>query len=111
MASTLQAQKKQISNIEENGQWYYIYDERGTKQTTLSISSVGEIKGWGNDFFITLRGGSYVICDVKGKTLKTMSVQAVGTIIAVSGNTFTSKNGNFVFTFDKTGKKLSTRAK
>lgn len=111
IALAILAQKKQISNIEKSGQCYYVYDEKGTKLTTLFKSSIGEIKGWGNDFFIAQRGGSYVICDAKGKTQKSLSVQMVGEIIAVSGDTFTSKSGNFILTFDKTGKKLNARGK
>jgi hypothetical protein len=39
-----------ISNIERHSAWYDIYDARGKKIKTLS-ASIGEIKGFGADFF------------------------------------------------------------
>jgi len=47
----IQAQRQQISYIEETKNWYYVYDEKGKKICGLSRSSVGELKGWGSDFF------------------------------------------------------------
>ena len=66
-----QAQRQQISYIEETKNWYYVYDEQGKRIGGLSRSSVGELKGWGSDFFVSKRYSYYYICDAKGKTLKT----------------------------------------
>ena len=52
------AQRQQISYIEETKNWYYVYDEKGKKIGGLSRSSVGEIKGWGSDFFVATKGKS-----------------------------------------------------
>ena len=51
LAIVAQAQRQQISYIEETKNWYYVYDERGKRIGGLSRSSVGEQKGWGSDFF------------------------------------------------------------
>ena len=75
------AQRQQISYIEETKYWYYVYDEQGKKIGGLSRSSVGELKGWGSDFFVAKRYSYYHICDAKGKTLKTMNVSDVGEIL------------------------------
>lgn len=45
LAMSVQAQRQQISYIEETKNWYYIYDEAGKKIGGLSRSSVGELKG------------------------------------------------------------------
>ena len=78
VALAVQAQRQQISYIEETKNWYYVYDEQGKRIGGLSRSSVGELKGWGSDFFVSKRYSYYYICDAKGKTLKTMSVSNVG---------------------------------
>lgn len=104
----VQAQR-QISYIEETKNWYYVYDEQGKKICGLSRGSVGELKGWGSDFFVAQRYSFYYIYDAKGKTLKTMNVSTVGEIVGVSGNTITSRKGSWIFTWSKEGKKLNAR--
>ena len=108
LATTVQAQR-QISYIEETKNWYYVYDEQGKKICGLSRGSVGELKGWGSDFFVAQRYSFYYIYDAKGKTLKTMNVSTVGEIVGVSGNTITSRKGSWIFTWSKEGKKLNAR--
>ena len=103
-----QAQRQQISYIEETKNWYYVYDEKGKKIGGLSRSSVGEIKGWGSDFFVAKRYSYYHICDAKGRTLKTMNVSE---IVAVTNSTITSRKGSWIFTWSKDGKKISARTK
>ena len=103
------AQRMYISHIETTKNWYYIYGESGKKLKTLSRSGLGEIKGWGNDFFVTKRGAYYLICDAEGKTLKTLGVQVVGEVVSVSGNTFTSRLSVWIYTWNKEGKKIYTR--
>jgi len=104
-----QAQRQQISYIEETKNWYYVYDDQGKKIGGLARSSVGEIMGWGSDFFVAKRYSFYYICDAKGKTLKTMSVSNVGDIVGVSGTTITSRKGSWILTWSKEGKKISAR--
>lgn len=73
LAVSVQAQK-QISYIEETKNWYYVYDEAGEKIGGLSRSSVWDLKGWGNDFFVARYYSFYRIYDAKGKVLKAMNV-------------------------------------
>ena len=110
LAMAAQAQRQQISYIEETKNWYYVYDEQGKRIGGLSRSSVGELKGWGSDFFVAKRYSYYYICDAKGKTLKTMSVSNVGEIVGVSNSTITSRKGSWIFTWNKEGKKISARS-
>jgi hypothetical protein len=106
----IQAQRQQISYIEETKNWYYVYDEAGKKICGLSRSSVGELKGWGSDFFVAKRNSFYVICDANGKTLKTMNVSEVGEIVGVTNTTITSRRGDWIITWSKEGKKISARS-
>ena len=109
MAFSMQAQR-QISYIKDDGAWYQVYDESGKKVTTLSKQTVGEVVGWGSDFFVAVDGAWVKTYDIKGKKICTLSKQSVGEVIGVSGNTFTSRDGSWIKIYDKTGKKISTRA-
>lgn len=110
LAVQAQSQNQQISYIEETKNWYYVYDEQGKRIGGLSRSSVGELKGWGSDFFVAKHHSFYYIYDAKGRTLKTMSVSNVGEIVGVSNNTITSRKGCWIFTWNKEGKKISARS-
>ena len=109
LALAVKAQQ-QISYIEETRSWYYVYDDKGKKIGGLSRNSIGELKGWGSDFFVAKRYSYYYIYDAKGKTLKTMSVSDVGEIVGVSNSTITSRKGSWIFTWSKEGKKISARS-
>ena len=110
LVAQAQSQRQQISYIEETKNWYYVYDEQGKRIGGLSRSSVGELKGWGSDFFVAKHHSFYYIYDAKGRTLKTMSVSNVGEIVGVSNNTITSRKGCWIFTWNKEGKKISARS-
>ena len=103
------AQDKEISYIESNRNWHYLYDAQGKKIAGYSRSSVGDVVGWGSTFFIGKNTGWYRIYDVKGRVIKALSINNVGEVIGVSGNTFTSRNGNWIYIWDKSGKKIGTR--
>lgn len=109
LAVNVYAQRQQISYIEETKNWYYVYDEAGKKIGGLSRSSVGDLKGWGSDFFVAKYYSYYRIYDAKGKVLKTMNVSDVGEIVGVSGNTITSRRGSWIFIWSKEGKKISAK--
>ena len=111
MSLGMQAQQRQISYIKDDGGFYLVYDENGKRISTVSKSTVGEVVGWGIDFFVSLDGSWYKIYDSKGKKINTLSKMSVGKVVAVSGNTFTSEDGGFLKTYDKTGKKINTRSK
>ena len=105
----LAARAQQISYIEETRSWYYVYDDKGKKIGGLSRNSIGELKGWGADFFVAKYYSFYRTYNAKGKVLKAMNVSDVGEIVGVSGNTFTSRRGSWIFTWNKEGKKISSR--
>ena len=106
----VQAQRQQISYIEETKNWYYVYDEGGKRIGGLSRSSVGDLKGWGSDFFVAKYYSFYRIYDAKGKVLKSLNVSDVGEIVGVSGNTITSRKGSWIFIWSKEGKKISSHS-
>ena len=110
LSLAVQAQRQQISYIEETKNWYYVYDDSGKKIGGLSRSSIGELKGWSSDFFVAKYYSYYRIYDAKGKVLKALNVSDVGEIVGVSGNTITSRKGSWIYTWSKEGKKISARS-
>ena len=105
----MQAQR-QISYIKADGAWYQVYDESGKKVTTVSKQTVGEVVGWGSDFFVSVDRAWVKTFDITGKKICTLSKQTVGEVLGVSGNTFTSRDRNWIKIYDKTGKKISTKS-
>lgn len=102
------ANAQQISYIKADGAWYQVYDEAGKKVTTLSKSTVGEVVGWGGDFFVAVDGAWVKTYDINGKKICTLSKQTVGEVIGVSGSTFTCREGRWIKIYDKKGKKINT---
>ena len=103
------AQKNHIGYIESDKNWHYIYDAQGKKLGGFSRSSVGDVVGWGTDFFVGKQHSFYRIYDIKGKVLKALSINTVGEVLSVSGETFTSRLGNWIYFWDKNGKKIGSR--
>lgn len=65
----------QISSVERNGSWIYMFDEHGKKYKTLSASTVGDVMGVSGDTF-TSRNGSWVYTwDRNGKKINTRSAR------------------------------------
>ena len=108
LATTVQAQERKISYIKADGAWYQVYDEAGKKVTTLSKQTVGEVVGWGSDFFVAVDGAWVKTYDINGKKICTLSKQTVGEVIGVSGSTFTCRDGSWIKIYDKKGKRINT---
>lgn len=109
-AGTIAAEE--ISSIDSNGTWIYLYNSKGQRYQTLSVSSAGNVVGYSSSFFVTVSpSGSWIyLYDSNGKKYNTMSASSVGEVIGVAGDTFTSRNGNWIYTWDKNGKKINTRS-
>ena len=102
----LNAQK--ISYIETTSAWNYVYDEKGKKIYTFSVSQ-GQVVAYSESFYVLKNGSWYYTCDPKGKKLHTFSVSNVGEVLNATGDTFVSRKGDWIYTWDKHGKKLNTR--
>ena len=110
LSIAIKAHSQQISYIEETRNWYYVYGETGKRLGGLSRNTIGDLKGWGNDFLVAKYYSFYRIYDAKGKVLKAMNVSDMGEIVSVSGGTITSRKGNWIYTWSKEGKKISARS-
>lgn len=104
------ASAEEISSIETRNGWVYLYNARGSRYRTLSLSSTGNVVGYSSTFFVTEKGGWIYLYDADGRRYKTLAQSSVGNVTGVAGDTFTSRKGNWIYTWDKTGKRLNTRA-
>ena len=107
----IQAQQKHISYIKNDGGYYLVYDESGKKICAVSESTVGEVVGWGSDFFVSFDGSWYKIYDLNGKKITALTQSTVGKVISVSSTTFTSEDGGWIKIYDRNGKKINTKSK
>ncbi len=110
IAMALLSGAHKISSVENRGSWVYMYDESGHKYKSLSASSVGEVKGFSADFFVSRNGSWVYLYDSEGRKYKSLSASSVGEVIGVAGQTFTSRNGSWVYTWSMEGKKISSRS-
>lgn len=108
-AMAMIAASHKISSVETSGSWIYMYDETGHRYKTLSVSTVGVVKGYSSEFFVSQNGSWVYLYDSEGNRYKTLSVSSVGEVTGVAGSTFTSRNGSWIYTWDKDGKKINTR--
>lgn len=99
----------QISSVETSGHWVYIYNSKGKKHKTLSVSTVGTVLGYSANFFVSCNGNWIYVWDTDGKKICTKSVSTIGEVTGVAGDTFTSRNGNWIYTWNREGRKINTR--
>ncbi len=81
-----------------------------TKRVSVIYFTIGEVVGWGSDFFVAVDGAWVKTYDINGKKICTLSKQTVGEVIGVAGNTFTSRQSAWIYIWNKEGKKLQTRS-
>lgn len=101
----------EISSVEVSGSWVYLYDARGKKYKTVSVSSCGTPVGWSANTVVFRSGGFYKVYDADMKRICTLSVSSCGEVTGVAGNTITTVKGNWVYTYSREGKRLNTRAR
>ena len=110
LVSIFTMKAEQISNVETSGSWIYVYNSEGKKYKTLSTSTVGVIKGFSANIFVSENGSWIYVWNSEGRKITTLSKSTVGDVIGVAGDTFTSRNGSWIYTWNKEGKKINTRS-
>lgn len=66
---------RQISSLEQNGSWVYMYDQNGKKYKTLSAGNVGDVIGVSGDTFVSRKGSWIYTYDRSGKKINTRSAR------------------------------------
>ncbi|WP_407456165.1 hypothetical protein [Fibrobacter sp.] len=57
----------EIADIEKNGDWYYLYNEKGCRYKTMSVKEIGTIKSVTSKGFTSKNNGFIYTWDKKGK--------------------------------------------
>ena len=71
----LLAAAHRISCVETRGSWVYLYDDSGHRYKTLSVSSVGEVKGYSSGFFVSRNGAWIYTWNREGRKVNTRSAR------------------------------------
>jgi len=101
------ANAQTIGNIEKRDVWYNIYNEQGKKIKTVQ-SNIGELVGFGAQFFIVKHDVWYYLYDQNAKKHKTLQAN-IGEIVSVESNSFVVKKDVWLHIYNSQGKKISTR--
>ena len=75
MGLAILAGSHQISRVERDGSWVYLYNESGKMYQTLSANSVGDVLGVAGNIFISRNGNWIYTWDKNGKRLNTHSAR------------------------------------
>lgn len=75
LSLAISAGSHQISRVECDGSWVYLYDESGKKYQTLSANSVGDVIGIAGNTFTSSNGNWIYTWDKNGKKLNTRSAR------------------------------------
>lgn len=75
LSLAISAGSHQISRVESDGSWVYMYNESGKKYQTLSANTVGEVLGYSSTFFVSRNGNWIYTWDKNGKRLNTSSAR------------------------------------
>ena len=76
----MSSKAEQISSVETSGSWIYIYNSKGKKYQTLSVSTDGTVKGYSSSFFVSQNGSWIYLWDAEGKKYKNFSKNTIGDI-------------------------------
>ncbi|GEM_PF-755818 len=104
-----QKEAKIISSVETDGNWVYLYDEKGHRYKSIPASNVGEVRGFSSTFFVSELGNWVYLWNSKGDRYKYLPKSNVGDVIGVAGNTFTSRQGHWIYTWNSEGKRINYR--
>lgn len=57
----------EIADIEKNGDWYYLYNEKGSRYKTMSVKEIGTIKSVSSKGFTSKNNSFIYTWNMKGK--------------------------------------------
>lgn len=98
-----------LADIQESNSWIYLYNSNGHRYKTLSASTVGNLVGFCESYFISKNGSWYYFFDDRGNRFLTKSVSEIGEIQSITNNSFVSKKDSWIYTWDKKGNRTGTR--
>lgn len=97
-----------ISAIQDSGNKYCIYDQKGKKVTCVN-RNIGKLEGFGSDWFVVTNKNKIYLYDIQGHKYKSLSISSVGEVVSVGSDSFVTRKDGKLITHDKIGKKTNSR--
>ena len=97
-----------IANVEHDGSWFRVFDERGKEIAKMSAPRGAEVKGNAGDFFVVDDGNWIRTYSADAKEIAKMSKNK-HQVVGAGGSSFTTKDGSFTRTFDRSCKQTGQR--
>ena len=97
-----------ISNIQDNGSKYCVFDQKGKKVTCVN-RNIGKLVGFGSDWFVVTNKNKIYLYNLEGHKYKSLSISSVGEVVSVGSESFVTRKNGKLITYDKNGKKMNSR--
>lgn len=97
--------QSRISYIDQDRNWYSIYNENHSRVTSVSTSN-GHLVAYSSEVFILRSGNWYLIYNEKGRRVNSLNVSSIGTIINVIDDVIISKKDSWIYQWDINGRRL-----
>jgi hypothetical protein len=101
--------KAQISDVQQKGNYVYVYGEQNNQLSYLQISSSDEYKGMGASFFVVQKGNYLYTYDEKSHQIAYLQISSSDKFKSAGGSTFNVQKGNYIYTYDKKCNQISYR--
>jgi len=101
--------KAQISDVQQKGDYLYVYDEQNKRLSYLQISSSDEYKGMGASFFVVQKGSYLYTYDEESNRIAYLEISSSDKFKSAGGSTFNVQKGNYIYTYDKKCNRISYR--
>ena len=99
-----------IVGVQNLKRWVRISFDDGSAPLILRASKIGQVIGYGSDFFVGIKtAGKYDFYDLNGDVYTTLKESSIGTIIDVTENGFTTQIGRRTIEYDSDGNRLEER--
>lgn len=111
MLLSIGAVNAQISDVQQEGNYLYVYDENNKEICDMRIDeSYEEFKGFGNSFYILQSNNYLEVYNYNCKKISEIRIdKSYESFKSASGNNFNIYSGNYIVTYDKYCKKISER--
>lgn len=97
-----------ISTIQDNGNKYCIYDQKGKKVNCVA-RKIGKLEGHGSNWFVVTNKNKIYLYNLEGHKYKSLSISSVGEVVNVGSESFVTRKNGKLITYDKEGEKTNSR--
>ena len=101
--------KAQISDVQQKGNYLYVYGDGNQQLSWTSINTSDEYLGMGSSFFVVQKGNYIHTYDSKSNQIAWMIINSSDKFKSAGGNSFNIKKGIYIHTYDIKCNQLSWR--